>query len=207
MKSVACRCGSVGLELDGLDVLGSVLCGCCDCRRAHEVLHGLGGPVVTPCVRAVYLKVSHFRVLETSSERCARILRLCPGSSTLRVFCARCRSIIACRHRSYADNIFSIPADLVQCDFEISVIPQAYVGMVDFDQDVSSIDIALPLFHSFRYQQELRRFLSIARFSEIVSLHPHGTNDCVDVELDRLPVMDLDHSLQEHLLVQPSSPD
>ena len=204
MKTVACQCGSVRLELDDLDILGSVLCGCSECRLVNTILHGLGGPVVTSCLRAVYLKAGHFRIVETSSEPCARRLRLSARSTTLRLFCARCRSVIAMRHSMYAESVFALPVDLVRSDFEIDCSPQAYVGMIDFDQDFGLIDDALPLFHSFRYQQELRRFLSIARFSEIVSLHPHGSRHPIDDELNRLPVMDLDHGLQEHELVQPS---
>lgn len=189
---ISCTCGSVSLELEDSEQLASVRCGCVDCNNTQAKLQEKGGQAVEDLLKAVYFKVSDFRIIDNKEGEAAKALKKNNCSETTRIVCTECHSILACHHPMYREGVFSVPVDHVQLNFPITIQPQCYVGLIDFHGDPTLVDPSMPAFYSFREPQEIRRFLELERFKDVITAEKESTARLIQAAIDKLPTVYLD---------------
>ena len=92
----------------------------------------------------------------------------------------------------YREGVFSVPVDHVQLNFPITIQPQCYVGLIDFHGDPTLVDPSMPAFYSFREPQEIRRFLELERFKDVITAEKESTARLIQAAIDKLPTVYLD---------------
>ena len=189
---ISCTCGSVSLELEESEQLASLRCGCIDCKNTQAKLQEKGGQAVKDLLRAVYFKVNKFSITDNKKGEAAKALKKNNSSETTRIVCTECHSILACHHPMYRKGVFSVPVDYVQLNFPVTIQPQCYVGLIDFNGDPTLVDPSMPAFNSFREPQDVMRFLALERFKDVIATEKGSTASLIKTAIDKLPTVYLE---------------
>ena len=156
---ISCACGACGLTLNDPTPKMSLLCACEDCRQAAAWAATKGGNAPRDLIRAVYFRSDFSDVRGLDNMRAAQLR---DGARSARIYCKSCYSCIAIDHDAYADNVFNVHTDHCQPSFEISIEPTAMIQLCDYPGDIAPIPSEqIPVFHTFRYPQELARFRAL----------------------------------------------
>ena len=98
------------------------------------------------------------------------VTHLRDDASSTRVYCKNCYSCIAVDHTNYHNNVFMIQPDYCKQNFNDQISPKAVINLQDHPEDFIELDSdTTPVFHSRKYPQERKRFLSIDPLSEFLA--------------------------------------
>tara|TARA_Y100001935_G_scaffold53294_1_gene44519 strand:+ start:1115 stop:1723 length:609 start_codon:yes stop_codon:yes gene_type:complete len=166
-NQISCICGQCGLELNDTSPKYSLMCACEDCRQALSWAEKNGGKKPKNILYSVYLRSdisNHFGLKNMV------VTHLRDDASSTRVYCKKCYSCIAIDHVNYHNNVFMIQPDHCKQNFNVHIPPKAVINLQDHPEDFIELDSdTIPVFHSRRYPQERKRFLSIEPISEFLA--------------------------------------
>ena len=91
-------------------------------------------------------------------------------ASSTRIYCKNCFSCVAVDHVNYQNNVFMIQPDYCKQNFNMQIPPLAVLNLQDYPGEFADLDSdTIPVFHSRKYPQERKRFLSIDPLSEFLA--------------------------------------
>ena len=154
-----CHCGACGFDLTLSTPKLSLLCGCEDCLQALQwgALKGGAKPMLLP--ELIYVQSD---ILAVTGQQYMKAFQLREGGKSTRVYCTLCFSLLGVEHPSYRNNVFMFFKQHCRVNFDISQTPAAAIYLNELP-DISKLEVPLsvPIFYSFRFQQELMRFREI----------------------------------------------
>ena len=166
-NKISCSCGKCGIELNDTSPKYSVMCACEDCRQALSWAEKNGGKKPKNILYSVYFRsdISNYFGLESMV-----VTHLREDASSTRVYCKNCYSCIAVDHTNYHNNVFMIQPDYCKQNFNVQIPPKAFINLQDHPEDFIELDSdTTPVFHSRKYPQERKRFLSIDPIAEYLA--------------------------------------
>ena len=167
---ILCACGTCGLTLNDPIPKMSLLCACEDCRQAAAWAATKGGNAPRDVIRAVYFRSDFSDVRGLNNMRA---VQLRDGGRSTRIYCKSCYACVAIDHDAYADNVFCVHIDHCSSNFDVSIEPTAAIQLCDYPGDIASMPSEqIPVFHSFRYPQELSRFRALEAVGKCFSPPP-----------------------------------
>ncbi|MEZ7880775.1 MAG: hypothetical protein QMC11_11225, partial [Rhodospirillales bacterium] len=144
-----------------------VLCACEDCRQALCWASKNGANTPKNILYSVYFR-SDFSGFTGVDKMIAIQLR--DDTNSTRDFCKNCFSCIAIDHVNYQNNVFMIQPDYSDQNFKTECPPKAVINLIDYPGDIATLESdEIPIFHTTRFTQERKRFLSIYPISEFLA--------------------------------------
>ena len=143
------------------------MCACEDCRQALRWAEINGGKKPKDILYSVYFR-SDIQSYNGIENMIATQLR--DDASSTRIYCKKCFSCFAVDHVNYQNNVFMIQPDYCKQNFNIQIPPLAVLNLQDYPGEFAELDSdTIPVFHSRKYPQERKRFLSIEPISEYLT--------------------------------------
>ena len=143
------------------------MCACEDCRQALRWAEINGGKKPKDILYSVYFR-SDIKSYSGIENMIATQLR--GDASSTRIYCKNCYSCFAVDHVNYQNNVFMIQPDYCKQNFNVQIPPLAVLNLQDYPGEFADIDSdTIPVFHSRKYPQERKRFLSIDPLSEFLA--------------------------------------
>ena len=166
-NNISCSCGSCQLFLNDPLPKYSVMCACEDCRQALRWAEINGGKKPKDILYSVYFR-SDIESYNGIENMIATQLR--GDASSTRIYCKNCYSCFAVDHVNYQNNVFMIQPDYCKQNFNVQIAPLAVLNLQDYPGEFAELDSdTIPVFHSRKYPQERKRFLSIDPLSEFLA--------------------------------------
>tara|TARA_B110001452_G_scaffold245544_1_gene230292 strand:+ start:194 stop:802 length:609 start_codon:yes stop_codon:yes gene_type:complete len=166
-NNISCSCGSCQLFLNDPLPKYSVMCACEDCRQALRWAEINGGKKPKDILYSVYFR-SDIQSYNGIQNMIATQLR--SDARSTRIYCKKCFSCLAIDHVNYQNNIFMIQPDHCTQNFNVDIPPKAVINLIDYPEEVADLDSeTIPIFHTTKYPQERKRFLSIEPIIEFLA--------------------------------------
>ena len=159
MSSISCLCGECELTLSKHRPMMSLFCACKDCSQAMKwcAVHGGKAPPQLP--KIIYARSDIVSVRGKSNMGAFQLRK---NSTTTRIYCTKCFSILGVNHPVYSDNVFALYPQHCSADLDLSLDPCAAIFMISYDhEDNAEIPNDIPVFYKFDYPQEWNRFMSV----------------------------------------------
>ena len=165
MSLIQCSCGECKLITTDDYPMMSLFCACKDCRQAIKWGELRGGKTAQKLPQLVYI---HSDIVLVEGEQFMKSYQLRNLASSTRVYCTNCFSILGIDHPTYADNVFMFFPYHCKTDIDLSITPCAALNISSYPHlEPADIPTNIPVFHSFNYVQESKRFLSIPEVQEV----------------------------------------
>ena len=161
---IGCHCGKCSLTLANGKAMMKVKCGCEDCRQALLFGYVNGGRELEPLPELYYMRSDAIEIKGREYMKAFQLRDDDPtvlGMST-RLYCTECYALLAIDHPEYQGNVFLNFPRHCENSCDLAVPLTAYVNMIDYDENIGPMpEDDLPLFVTFRFQQEFDRLFKI----------------------------------------------
>ena len=157
--TISCDCGKCEITVADGRAIQYFRCGCEDCRQAAQWAKLKGGKAPDQLLHAYYIPAD---IITSKGKQFMKNVKLRNDGRSSRIYCIECYSLIGVDNPRYQSNVLLISPKHCKTDCDLSVPLTLMLHMIDYPKtsDPPPAD-DVPLFHSFRYSQELDRFLSI----------------------------------------------
>lgn len=159
MNTVSCKCGICSIKLYDTDAKLGIYCACIDCRNALEWCEKHGGPKPSEIPQLIYLRSD---IESFCGANYMGAFQLRSDAKSTRVYCKECFSILGVVHPAYSDNVFMCFIGHCRLSLSNDIGPSAAIYLNDLlNKEIFKFPEDLPVFYSFAYEQELKRFRQI----------------------------------------------
>jgi hypothetical protein len=159
MADLNCECGACGFDLNFTKPQLSLFCGCKDCRQALEWGATKGGKNPSALPELIYMRSD---ISAITGKSFMKAFQLRQDAKSTRLYCVLCFSVIGVDYPGYRDNVFMFFKNHCRTSCDLSQSPAAAIYLNDLpDLSKAEVPIDVPVFHSFRFQQEQSRFRKI----------------------------------------------
>ena len=161
--TIGCQCGKCEITVADNRAIQYFRCGCEDCRQGIE--WGAVKSTVTPdqLPHGYYIPAD---IISIKGKEFMSAYKLREDGRSIRLYCNQCWSMIAIDHPAYQSNVFYIFPKHCVAECDLSVPLTAILFMKDYPKDYESPpEDDVPLFYSFEYDQEKKRFYSLPTVS------------------------------------------
>ena len=161
--TIGCQCGKCEITVADNRAIQYFRCGCEDCRQGIE--WGALKSTVTPdqLPHGYYIPAD---IISIKGKEFMNAYKLREDGRSIRLYCNQCWSLIAVEHPAYQSNVFYILPKHCVTSCDLSVPLTAILFMKDYPEDYESPpEDDVPLFYSFEYDQEKKRFYSLPTVS------------------------------------------
>jgi len=168
---IRCSCGRCAISMRSVSPQLSLLRGCEDCRQALARGAAKGGQSADLLQHLFYIRsdISKVEGLEFMQP-----VQLRGEAKSTRVYCGTCYSVLAVDHPGYQDHVFMFFKGHSEISSDLTLKPSAAIYMTDYSQETTpDIPADIPVFHSFRYPQEQKRFRALQAVSDSFRM-PHS---------------------------------
>ena len=157
--TIGCNCGKCEITVADNRAAQYFLCGCEDCRQGAEWGASKGGVKSDQLPHLYYIPAD---IISIKGKEFMSAYKLREDGRSTRLYCNQCWSLIAVDHPAYQSNVFLIFPKHCSTNCDLSVPLTAILFMKDYPKDYETPpEDDVPLFYSFEYDQEKKRFFSI----------------------------------------------
>ena len=172
MSVIECNCEKCKIFLNENKIYYSLFCGCEDCRQAGQWGHSKGGPLPDRLQKLIYVR-SDIKDVEGIEYMHAYQLR--NNSSSTRIYCKECYSIIGIDHINYKDIVFMLIPKLCKTDLDLSIKPVAAIFMNDYPyKDISMISDDVLFLKDFKDENINNKYNALMSPLRAKYLKPRG---------------------------------
>ena len=168
--TIGCNCGKCEITVADNRAVQYFRCGCEDCRQGIE--WGSSKKTTKPSIctgkpdqlpHGYYIPAD---IISIKGKEFMSAYKLREDGRSIRLYCNQCWSMIAIDHPAYQSNVFYIFPKHCVAECDLSVPLTAILFMKDYPKDYQSPpEDDVPLFYSFEYDQEKKRFYSLPAVS------------------------------------------
>ena len=162
-SSISCACAKCDLTVADGRATNYIRCGCSDCRTAFTWGHSNGGSEPDFLPHLYYMRSD---ILDVKGRDNLAAYKLRADGRSIRVYCNSCFSFIGADHTVYQNIVFMISPKDCRTDCDLSIRLTAHLFMSEYPLDYPDPTTDALLFHSFRFEQERKRFFALSVVQE-----------------------------------------
>jgi len=172
MSVIECNCEKCKIFLNENKVYYSLFCGCEDCRQAGQWGHSKGGPLPDRLQKLIYVRSD---IKDVEGIKYMHAYQLRDNSSSTRIYCKECHSIIGIDHINYKDIVFMLIPKLCKTDLDLSIKPVAAIFMNDYPyRDLSMIGDGVLFLKDFKDENINKKYNALMSPLRAKYLKPKG---------------------------------
>ena len=172
MSVIECNCEKCKIFLNENKIYYSLFCGCEDCRQAGQWGHSKGGPLPDRLQKLIYVRSD---IKDVEGIKYMHAYQLRDNSSSTRIYCKECNSIIGIDHINYKDIVFMLIPKLCKTDLDLSIKPVAAIFMNDYPyRDLSMIGDGVLFLKDFKDENINKKYNALMSPLRAKYLKPKG---------------------------------
>ena len=172
MSVIKCNCEKCKIFLNENKIYYSLFCGCEDCRQAGQWGYSKGGPLPDRLQKLIYVRSD---IKDVEGIKYMHAYQLRNNSSSTRIYCKECYSIIGIDHINYKDIVFMLIPKLCKTDLDLSIKPVAAIFMNDYPyKDISMISDDVLFLKDFKDENINNKYNALMSPLRAKYLKPRG---------------------------------